>query len=56
MSRNTNLPQKDELKGFVFEGYEFIKEIGYGKIGVVYEVYNKNIDYKRACKVIPKRI
>jgi len=51
----SNLPPVDCFVGERFGDYEFIEEIGRGKIGVVYKAYNKSIDHYRACKIIPQQ-
>ena len=49
-----NLPKKDEFVGEKIEGYELCKEIGRGKIGVVYKAQHPKIGDTAACKIIPK--
>jgi serine/threonine protein kinase len=51
--RNSNLPLFNQLRGKRIFNYELIKEIGNGKVGVVYKAYNKDIDHYRAIKIIP---
>jgi len=51
----SSLPPVNCFVGERFGDYEFIEEIGRGKIGVVYDAYNKSIDHHRACKIIPQQ-
>lgn len=53
--RNSNLPPFNQLKGRKIFNYELIEEIDYGKVGVVYKAYNKDINHYRAVKIIPKK-
>lgn len=48
-----NLPQENEFAGEQVLGYNLCKEIGRGKIGVVYKAIHPRTKDKVACKIIP---
>ncbi|MEW6619587.1 MAG: protein kinase [bacterium] len=49
-----NLPQENEFQGEQVLGYKLCKEIGRGKIGVVYKASHSRTGDIAACKIIPK--
>ena len=50
----SNLPPVNQFVGEKFKDFELVEEVGRGNVGVVYRAYNKEFDYDRACKFIPK--
>ena len=50
----SNLPPVNQFVGENFKDFELVEEVGRGNVGVVYRAYNKEFDYDRACKFIPK--
>lgn len=54
MRGKSNLPLINQFVGEKVNDLELVEEVGRGNIGVVYKAYNKEFNYYRACKLIPK--
>ena len=48
------MPLINQFVGEKVNDLELVEEVGRGNIGVVYKAYNKEFNYYRACKLIPK--